>query len=383
MSEKSFSGSIYIDDTSPVRESGNITIQGTLLTFSNENRTVSFPIHSMKMRFGGTAKRIAYLSDPAQNNITLHTTDFSLLKHQAFQAHLAAGNVLGERKKHHSFLVSTFIILALAVLVPSYFVFIERTIVAGMIAERVPIEVEESLGDHVFNLQFGNSDALIKDQEVIEDLDTLIAPLLLTARNTGYTFKVHLIRDKSANAFALPGGHIVILTGLIEQSERPEELLGVLAHEMAHVTERHSLKQIISELSGYILFNIITSGSGDLVFSIGDNARSLLSKNYSRRQEQEADEIGFDYLIQTEISPTGLIEFFEKLQAEKSFMDSELLALASTHPTSDKRIKNFYYMLSEYEDAFDSIEFSYADFKRKISASSDFKNTETTDEANN
>ena len=205
MTNKNFSGGIYIEAQTPVRESGEITIHGTSLVFSNENREVRFSITDIEVRFGGTAKRIAYLSEGAQENITLHTTDFELLRHKAFQSHSSANDVIEERKKHHSLLIYTFVALALAVLVPSYFVFIERTIVAGMIADRVPLEIEEALGNHIFNLQFGSNAALIDDAKIIEELDELIAPLLSTAQESGYNFQVHLMEDKDANAFALRG----------------------------------------------------------------------------------------------------------------------------------------------------------------------------------
>lgn len=380
---KKFTGGIYIDQSDPVRESGEIIIQETLIIFSNQNREVRFSIDNLNIRFGGTAKRIAYLSDMARSGTTLHITDFEILKHEAFAGHAAARNVLGERKKHHSSLVFVFLALAALVLIPSYLVFIERTILAGIIADRVPIEAEETLGDYVFDLQFGSKDAFITDPEIVEGLNILMAPLLDAVKDSGYNFRVHIMKDETANAFALPGGNIIVLTGLIEQSERPEELLGVLAHEMAHVTRRHSLKQMISEFSGYVLLNIIASGAGDLVFAVGDNARALLSKEFSRRQEQDADEVGFEYLMKAGISPKGLITFFEKLQEEEAITDTKLLTLISTHPASEDRIDNLNQMLGESRYQFEAIEFSYEDFKQKIAERSGFKNTEITDETDN
>ena len=175
------------------------------------------------------------------------------------------------------------------------------------------------------------------------------------------------MKSPEANAFAMPGGHIVVLTGLIEKSDKPEELLGVLAHEMAHVTQRHSLKQIISDLSGRILFSILASGMSDLVYTIGDQGRYLLAQKYSRAQEEEADEYGFDYLLQAGISPAGLIEFFEKLKEDDMLDGIEIANLLSTHPASEKRIENLSAMMQQYKGEYAPIDFAYEDLKQKIS----------------
>ena len=373
MAAQKFTGGVYINDDNPVRESGEISVQGTTLVFKNANRELVFNTSEFKVHFGGTAKRIAYLTNTRQSHITLHTTDFDLLKHPAFQAHASAQKVVKERKNHHYSHIVTFVILALLVIVPSYFVFIERTLVAGMIAKQVPIETEQAFGDYIYDFNFGKNKDIITDEGINADLQRLIGPLLSVAKDSGHTFKVHLMKSKDVNAFALPGGHIVILTGLIEKSEKPEEVLGVLAHEMAHVTHRHSLKQTISELSGRILLSIITMGAGDLVYAVGDNASDLLSKNYSRSQEQEADEVGFSYLLKANISPKGLITFFERLKEEEGILDSGLTRLIQTHPANDDRIENLNDLLAKHGGEPPVVVFPYAEFKARIAGLSDSK----------
>jgi Zn-dependent protease with chaperone function len=373
MTSHKYTGGIYINDASPVRESGELIVQGATLIFKNDNRELSFNTAELKITFGGTAKRIAYLTTARQPNVTLHTSDFSLLQHPSFQSHTSAQKVVRDRKNHHRSHVLTFIFIALLVLVPSYFVFFERTLLAGLIASQVPIEQEQAFGDYIYDFNFGSNEDIIKDEAINADFQKLVAPLVAVAKDSGYTFKIHLMKSKDVNAFALPGGHIIVLTGLIEKSEKPEEVLGVLAHEIAHVTHRHSLKQTISELSGYMLLNIITMGAGDLVYAVGDNARDLLSKDYSRSQEQEADEAGFAYLLKANISPRGLITFFERLKEEETILDSSLTALIQTHPANDKRIENLNALLEKHGGEPPVVIFPYAQFKDRIAGPKDSK----------
>ena len=369
MGTKRFSGHIYVenaDGEEPSRESGVIEVSGMVLKFMNDNRSVSFETHNAHITFGGTANRIAFISHDTQKGVKIHTTDFSMFREPAFAHNAKAQSVIKGKKNYNRYLVLTGLLIAFFTLAPLYLVFIERNIVSGYIASYVPLSVEESIGDKLFELQFAGSDTIIDDPDILADLERLTAPLLAVAEESGYDFKVHIMISDMPNAFALPGGNMVILSGLIEQSEGPEELLGVLGHEMAHVTERHSLRQAISDLSGYVLLSILLGGSNDLVLSIGSNARYLLSQHYSRSQEQEADEVGFEYLTKANISPEGLIAFFAKLQEENELIDNKWIEMLSTHPASERRVENLQKMLDDYDGEFEEIDFPYQNFKEKI-----------------
>lgn len=364
---KEYLAGIYIEDNGPQKESGMIIADGATITFKNDKRTITFFVNELQISFGGTANRIAFISHPGKPNIKLHTSDFSLFSEPAFAQNESAKSVVKGKKDYNASLLVVGVCMALLVLLPSYFVFIERSLLAGVISTKISPELEIQLGNYVYDLQFASNPDMIKDAEIAQDLKTLMAPLLALEKNSAYEFKVHILRSKEANALAIPGGHIVVFSGLIEQSEEPEELLGVIGHEMAHITQRHSLKQMIAELSGAVLLNIITAGAGDLVYILGDNARFLLGRTYSRKQEQEADIIGFKYLADAQISPHGLITFFQRLEEKSHFMDSGLLQIVSTHPSSKNRVHTLEKMLEEYESGFRDIQFDYAAFKQKVS----------------
>ena len=113
------------------------------------------------------------------------------------------------------------------------------------VVERVPVSWEEKLADHTF-AEIRKSTRLISDNEVLAGVRTLVQPLLdgLAAdsdlRSYNYTFNV--VDEPTLNAFALPGGRVTLHSELLLAVERPEEILGVLAHELAHVTRQHSLR---------------------------------------------------------------------------------------------------------------------------------------------
>src|SRR5690606_24136018 len=116
-------------------------------------------------------------------------------------------------------------------------------------------------------------------------------------------------RNESVNAFALPGGNIVILSGLLEFSENPEEVAAVLAHEMAHVEKRHVVDRLLKEFGMQVVFGVLTGG--DLVV-LSEISRTVTSTFFDRRQEEEADEFALELLHRCNISPRALGTLFRR-----------------------------------------------------------------------
>lgn len=362
-----YQAGIHITDGDQTkRESGLIHITGGLVWFKNDERSFNFPASTANLSFGGTANRTVYISHTAKKDITLFTSDFRILKEDAFQTNPDAQSVTSKRKRHHSATFLILLALALFVLGPLYLVFIERDILSGYAASKVPWETEEKIGSFLFKAQFMEG-SMIKDSAILSDFKKVSQPLIDVAEKDGHTFKIYIMDNPQTNAFAMPGGYIVMMSGLIENAQTTEEILGVLAHEMAHVTQRHSLKQVISDLSGYILLNILLSGAGDLAFIVSDNATHLLSQHYSRAQEEEADEIGFAYLVEAGISPQGLIDFFDRLQFKINGIDPAWFEIISTHPSSKNRVENLQDMLQDYGRSFKPVDFPLQSFQDRLS----------------
>lgn len=165
-------------------------------------------------------------------------------------------------------------------------------------------------------------------------LDRAVGRLASTVE-TPYSFNVRVANVPAVNAFAVPGGHIVLFKGLVDEAQSPEEVLGVLAHEMAHVVERHPTEGMIRALGLAILFDLIAgdvSGTG----TVAGVAEMLVYLSYTREAEAEADRTGLAMLGKANIRADGLVRFFERLAA-KHPEDEGALALLATHPSDASR----------------------------------------------
>ena len=170
-------------------------------------------------------------------------------------------------------------------------------------------------------------------------LTAFAAPLTREIPTNRVQFQFHILADPDANAFALPGGHVVVTTGLLKLADRPEELLGVLAHEMAHVTQRHALRHEISGLGPIYLVRILTGGRNRALEALAFPSELLAYESFSQEYEREADAVGWNYLVAAHVNPHGMIDLFRKLEAQEVPAGNEREHPAfDSHPALEKRI---------------------------------------------
>ncbi|HCE04796.1 MAG TPA: peptidase M48, partial [Verrucomicrobiales bacterium] len=115
---------------------------------------------------------------------------------------------------------------------------------AAAVAQKIPVEMEQKIGDAAFS-SHAPANKLVTEEAILEDFKKLSDPLLEAVESERYTFEFHILEDPTLNAFALPGGKMAIHTGLILKAESAEEVLGVMAHEMAHVELQHSMRNLV------------------------------------------------------------------------------------------------------------------------------------------
>lgn len=207
---------------------------------------------------------------------------------------------------------------------------------ASVIAPRVPVEWETRLGKAVIE-HLAPSSARCLDPARAETLDRIVAALMGQAQSP-YGMRVMVVRDPKMNAFALPGGFIVVFSGLLERTETPGQFAGVLAHELQHILKRHTTRALIEQTSTSLLLAVIGGDfSGAMTYGL-EGARTLGRLQYSRQFEEEADAEGMRMLQAAGIDPHDMITIY-RIMKEKSPDPSGVWAYFSTHPSTGDRIK--------------------------------------------
>ncbi len=200
--------------------------------------------------------------------------------------------------------------------------------IAGALAERIPLEQEIALGKQAFASMRPSLD--LQDSGPAYDAVSSLGTRL--TQGSRYAYEFHVAKDDTLNAFAMPGGIIVVHTGLIAATARPEELAGVLAHEVQHVEQRHSLKGAFKQMGLRGLWALLSGDIGSGI--VGQAAVGLTSLQFSRSDESSADAKGLETLIAHGIDPRGMADFFATMQKQSG---AKPPALLSTHPPDLQR----------------------------------------------
>jgi predicted Zn-dependent protease len=163
---------------------------------------------------------------------------------------------------------------------------------------------------------------------------------------------VYVVQNSEVNAFALPGGQMVVYTGLIKNVESPEQLAGVLAHEMSHATLRHGLQQISQSLGVIAAIQLLVGDVGGLLAVGSQIAQQSVMTSYSRTAETEADIEGAKMLHAAKIDPKAMATFFAKLKHEHGDIPGAISWL-STHPQHEDRIES----INNYAESLDATDY--------------------------
>lgn len=157
--------------------------------------------------------------------------------------------------------------------------------------------------------------------------------------NLPYTF--HIVNDPNVNAFSLPGGHIYVNSGLIAQADHSDMLASVLAHEIAHVTARHVVKQIQQQQEISVIGSILLGQNpGALQTIVAQILAGGVMARFSRDDEREADRLGLDYMTAAGYNPNGMVDMFQKLLALERSRPGSVERFFSDHPGTDERIRD-------------------------------------------
>jgi predicted Zn-dependent protease len=206
---------------------------------------------------------------------------------------------------------------------------------AGAVAARVPPAWEAALGQAALD-SLAPAARRCEEPESQAVLDRLVARLAAAGGPPGRV-RLHVVDAPAVNAHALPGGHIVIFEPLLARMRSPEELAGVLAHELQHLARRHALQMVIQHASTGLLLAAVTGDmTGPVLYGL-EAARVAADRSYSRQAEEEADEEGLEQVIAARIDPRGTIAFHEAM-LEGELRVPGALRYLSTHPATSERI---------------------------------------------
>jgi predicted Zn-dependent protease len=152
----------------------------------------------------------------------------------------------------------------------------------------------------------------------------------------------YVVNSKDVNAFALPGGFVYVNRGLVESADRLDELTGTLGHEIGHVVERHSVKQMQKARKANTgvavvctLTNICQSGLAQVAVQVGGSA---LFARYSRQDELQADSEAVVNVARAGYSPQGISDLFQVLLKEREYRPTEVEGWFASHPLEETRI---------------------------------------------
>lgn len=151
--------------------------------------------------------------------------------------------------------------------------------------------------------------------------------------------EIGFVENPVENAFTFPGGYIFIYSGLLKQMQSPEELAGVLAHEIEHVEKRHVMEALSKAMLFTVMLNLTAGDASSLMLVDPSTAAQIFGLKLSREMESEADDGALLRLSHAQISPKGMADFFERL--EKKDHLGKTFAFLSTHPVSEERVNRF------------------------------------------
>ncbi|MBK9379977.1 MAG: M48 family metallopeptidase [Chitinophagaceae bacterium] len=201
---------------------------------------------------------------------------------------------------------------------------------AEKMASTVSVKTERQLGDAVYDAM-GLSAA--EDTAASFLLNEFFATMEVPS---AYSVRITVVNDNVVNAFAVPGGRIVVYSALLKQIQSYPELAALLSHEFTHVNSKHSTKSIFRRLGSKVFIGLLFGSFGSVTSVLIDHADDLKSLTYSRKLEKEADTEGLAILLQRKIDPKGFEDLFHHLK--EAAPSSALPEFLGSHPDVEKRI---------------------------------------------
>jgi hypothetical protein len=198
------------------------------------------------------------------------------------------------------------------------------------LASKVSVKTEQQLGDAAYDAM---GLAALEDKDASLVLNDFFSAMDVPS---AYDIRITVVKDNVVNAFALPGGRIVVYSELLKQIDSYPELAALLSHEFTHVNNKHSTKSIFRRLGSKVFIGLLFGRFGTVTSVLINHADDLKSLKYSRKLEKEADMDGLEILLQRKIDPQGFTALFQHLKSAAP--SNSMPEFLGSHPDVDKRI---------------------------------------------
>lgn len=373
MSSNQFQGGAFHSSFERGKSSGTLKVVDANLIFQGGNQEIQWPLANTKIERGGAADRVLFLTHPDHPDWTLYTTDISILDTPALTNHpdtlREIERIKKKRRRYYLGLATVLLILFFAV---KGCLALKEPVIKK-IAHKIPASAEIRMGEMFFS-QYKMTLKMIENAELNQGMEEITSPLMDVIQDSPYPFKFYLVDSPMVNAAAFPGGSVLVFSGLLLKAETVDEVQGVLAHEISHVTQKHGIRQMMGSAGIYLIVQSLFGDMSGLIAALADQGAFLLTMKYSRDYESEADQVGLEYLYQAGLPLEGMIRFFEKMHEieKKAGVDglSELLNFMTTHPATSQRLDRIKGLLEQYEvfEESDGIDFDFKGFQAKIRA---------------
>lgn len=232
-----------------------------------------------------------------------------------------------KNKRNIFFLFLSLIGISLAI----YFLILPR--LSPIIVNQISMTHEIQLGSTVYK-------SMLAD-ETIDSKKTILVNEYWKEMNysSPYPVKITVIENDDINAFALPGGNIVIFDSILKTMKHHEQLAALLSHEFIHIKNRHSLNSLVSAYAGVLFIELLFGNSSSTFNSIFQNAHTFSTLKYSRKLEEEADLEGMSLMYNNRIAPIGMYQLFQTLyKSEKEYGIDKIPEFLTNHPIIKNRL---------------------------------------------
>ena len=296
------------------------------------------PLEGMDIKLAGFNDQQAVLSHADYLGWTVLCTEPGFLQAPEIASHARHGKSVrkaARAARRPPWALAAGVALMVACVLAMILIWASRDAITAGLVKRIPVVVEEQIGEATY-LEVKSTTRSLNDPAMRAIVDAITTRLLKGVKDSRYDFTFHIVEDDTINAYAIPGGHVVIHSALLKAAKRPEEIAGVLAHEIAHITLRHSLRNIVNTMSTRVMLKMLIGDFSGLKGASTD----ILELPYSRDFEREADDMGWQYLVDAGIDPRGMIDFFRTLQRQESggAKMEGVMKIMSTHPSTAERI---------------------------------------------